>query len=89
MIDLIRSSLRDFRIIQRKVIFFEAVFILLSGFVFVPFVSWLLNRLLRASGSGYLVSSDVFRFMPDLRGILTFVLLALIMVFLLYTELGA
>ncbi|MDN5314842.1 MAG: glycerophosphoryl diester phosphodiesterase [Clostridiales bacterium] len=88
MIDLIRSSLRDFRIIQRKVIFFEAVFILLSGFVFVPFVSWLLNRLLRASGSGYLVSSDVFRFMPDLRGILTFVLLALIMVFLLYTELG-
>lgn len=83
-----RDSLRDFRIIHRKVLVFESLFILLSGFVFVPFMSWLFDRLLRSGGSGYLVNGEVITYAFDWRGALSFVLLGSLMAFFLFTEIG-
>lgn len=83
-----RDSLSDFRMIHRKVLIFESLFILLSGFVFVPFFSWLFDRILRAGGRGYLVNSEVITYAFDLRGALAFLLLGSLMVFLLFTEIG-
>ncbi len=83
-----RDSLRDFRIIHRKVLVFESLFILLSGFVFVPFMSWLFDRFLRSGGSGYLVNGEVITYAFDWRGALSFVLLGSLMAFFLFTEIG-
>lgn len=83
-----RDSLSDFRIIHRKVLIFESLFILLSGFVFVPFMSWMFDRFLRSGGSGYLVNGEVITYAFDWRGALSFILLGSIMALLLFAEIG-
>lgn len=88
MLLFLRDSFKDFKIIHRKMLIFESLFVLLSGFVFVPFFSWLLDRILRYSGSGYLVNREVISYAFDLRGALAFMLLGSLMVFMLFTELG-
>ena len=55
MFDLWKDSLKDFRSIHRKVLVFESLYLLVTGFVFVPFVAWVFDRFLRAAGSRYLV----------------------------------
>lgn len=88
MFDLWKDSLKDFRSIHRKVLVFESLYLLVTGFVFVPFVAWVFDRFLRAAGSRYLVNGDVLKFVLDVRGFAAFLILGILMVLILFLELG-
>lgn len=88
MFTLWRESFSDFRLVQKKVIVFESFYLLLSGFVFIPFIAWVFDRFLNASGNKYLLNDEVLKFAFNLRGLASFVILGSIMSLLFFIELG-
>ncbi|SMP38599.1 glycerophosphodiester phosphodiesterase family protein [Anoxynatronum buryatiense] len=88
MIRLILNSLLDFRRSWRHYMAFALLYMLLTSYVLVPVLAFLLNRILILTGSGVVLNSEVFRILLNTRGLLGFLGLAALAVMLIFLELG-
>lgn len=86
MFRLLRESLRTFRRTYRQYLIFGAIFLTLNSFVFVPFIAWFFNFILRSVGSGYLLNSELLQLVLDWRSLLLIALLFLFIVVVLFVE---
>lgn len=82
------DNARSFRRTYRQYLLFESVYLLLTSLAFVPFLAWVFDRILRATGSRYLLNSDVLQFAMDYRGLAGFVLIGILLVLIIFLEFG-
>lgn len=85
---LIVNSLIDFRRSWRHYMAFALFYMLLTSYVLVPMLAFLLNRILILTGSGVVLNSEVFRILLNTRGVLGLLGLAALAVMLIFLELG-
>jgi glycerophosphoryl diester phosphodiesterase len=67
---------------------FESLYLLLSGFVFIPFIAWIFDRFMGATGNKYLLNDEVLKFALDFRGLASFLILGSLMSLMFFLELG-
>ncbi|HZG86670.1 glycerophosphodiester phosphodiesterase family protein [Paenibacillus sp.] len=72
MIVFVRHSMRDLRRIWRQILLFESLYIMATSLLFVPALTFLLNRLLLAPGVQLLLNADVYKLALSFRGLAAF-----------------
>lgn len=82
------ESLKEMKRGYRLYVYSGVIYFLISGFLLVPFFSYLLNRLLLSAESGVLLNLDVFKILVSSRGILLFSLGFLVVILNIIVILG-
>lgn len=88
MLRLFSNSLRDLRLIGRQLFVFEYLYILMTGFVIVPLLAYIFNRILLAVGSNVLLNTDVYQLAVNYEGVLGIALILTLCVLALFIEIG-
>ena len=85
MHSLFKATIKSFHKTYRQYLLLGVLSILLTSYLFVPFIAWLFNRVLRVLSGGYLVNSDLMRLVLDWRtlGFFLFMLLLVVIIFFL------
>lgn len=88
MISLLLNSFKDFKRTYKKYLLFEVIYMLMTGFIFVPLIAYIFNRLLMALGSNVLLNKEVFKIVLSYRGIAGLLTIASIAVIIIFIEFG-
>ncbi|TCT14989.1 glycerophosphoryl diester phosphodiesterase [Natranaerovirga pectinivora] len=85
---LFRRSLLDLKKTYKKHIIFEFFYMLITGFIFVPIIAYIFNRVIWSLGSGSLLNTEIFRIVLNYRGIFGLLSIATIAVVILFIQFG-
>ncbi len=88
MIKEFYSSLREFKIYIKSYVTFNIIVLVFSSILFIPFFSYLINRLFLSRDAGVILNADIFKVVLSYKGILTFAGLSLLGVLVLFIILG-
>src|SRR5699024_3419756 len=88
MYSIFKDSLNDFTSSYKQYLSFEIIYTMLASFLFVPFLTYIFNRLLNAMGIGSLLNAEVYRFGMSFPVMLTFLLITFLSVAILFVEFG-
>jgi len=88
MFEIVKNSLQDFRISYKKYLIFALIYMLMTSFFFVPFISFVFNRILKAIGSGSLLNAEVYRMGLSSIGLIGMLLICFLTVVILFIEFG-
>lgn len=88
MLRLFTHSLRDLRLIGRQLFVFEYVYMLITGFMIVPLLAYIFNRILIAVGSNVLLNKEVYQLAASYEGVLGIGLILLLCALALFIEMG-
>lgn len=89
MIEMFRNSLDDFRRSFATYLSFEILYSFLSSLLFIPFLTYAFNRLVRLIGNGQaLVNGEVFQMGLSFKGILGMLVIGFLAVTVLFIEFG-
>jgi len=83
---IITETLSDFRKAWRLYLSFGLVYLLLSGYIFVPVLGYIFNRVLLLSDSNVLINSEVFKILLNYRSAAGLLFLVVAIVFFLVFE---
>lgn len=89
MLRLLGTSIRDFRASYKRLLAFEYMYMLLTGFIIVPVITFIFNRILSVVGSGSLLNNEVYRLGLSYQGVAGLILIGLVASFALFIELCA
>ncbi|MFC3343906.1 glycerophosphoryl diester phosphodiesterase membrane domain-containing protein [Paenibacillus abyssi] len=78
----------DLSLTYRKLLLFEAFYMLITSFLFVPIIAFIFNRMLRAMGTNFLLNSDVYQIGLSYKGLIGLTLIGLVCVIVLFIEFG-
>lgn len=85
---LIKKSINDFKCSYKKYIFFALLFTFLTSVFFVPFISFMFDRILRMLSTGPLLNSDVYKVGLSTPGMVGLIVIGFLAVILIFIELG-
>lgn len=85
---LIKKSINDFKCSYKKYIFFALLFTFLTSVFFVPFISFVFDRILRMLSTGPLLNSDVYKVGLSTPGMVGLIVIGFLAVILIFIELG-
>ena len=88
MKELLISSFLDFKKSYRQYLVFEFLYFLVTGFLFVPLLSYIFNRLIIIMGSSFYLNNDVFKIMLDYKGVAGIFFIAVLAVMFIFLEIG-
>lgn len=88
VLEIVKSSLQDFYLSYKKYLAFALIYMLFSSFLFVPFISFVFNRVLKAIGTGTLLNGEVYRIGLSSIGFIGMLMISFIMVVILFVEFG-
>lgn len=88
MYALFRHSWRDFRSAWLQYLTFEFVYSLMASIIFIPFLSYVFNRLLHIISDGNLLNNEVFSLGLTFEGILIMLCVSFLAVAVLFVEFG-
>src|SRR5690625_4582590 len=88
MYSIYKDSLRDFSYSYKKYLSFEIIYTMLASFLFVPFLTYIFNRLLSVMGVGSLLNAEVYRLGMSFPVMLSFLLITFVSVAILFVEFG-
>jgi glycerophosphoryl diester phosphodiesterase len=88
MVTLLKNSLQDLRLTYRKLMLVEFMYLFLTSLLFIPLITFIFNRVLRAMNTDFLLNSDVYKIALSYKGLMGLALIAFVFVFLLFIELG-
>ncbi|WP_327607130.1 glycerophosphodiester phosphodiesterase family protein [Virgibacillus tibetensis] len=88
MYNLFTSSLRDFSFSYKKYLSFELIYALLASLIFVPFLSYIFNRLLMVMGASSLLNTEVYKLGLSFTGMTGILLISFFAVAILFVEFG-
>lgn len=87
-VSIVRQSIADFHKVYKKYIVFSFIYMLITSFVFVPVISFILNRMLLMLGSGSLLNGDVYKIALNPTGLVSMLLISLISVIIFFLQFG-
>ncbi len=88
MLILLKNSLKDFQSTYKKYLVFEFIYLAITGFIFVPMLAYIFNRVLVAMGSHALLNMDVFKIVLNSRGLVGLSILSVLVVVIIFIEFG-
>jgi glycerophosphoryl diester phosphodiesterase len=88
MYSIYKDSLSDFTYSYKKYLSFEIIYTMLASFLFVPFLTYIFNRLLSVMGVGSLLNAEVYRLGMSFPVMLSFLLITFVSVAILFVEFG-
>ncbi|WP_128657606.1 glycerophosphodiester phosphodiesterase family protein [Paenibacillus sp. 598K] len=88
MTDLLRSSLMDIRRSYKIHVAFALLFLVMTSYLFIPLISYIFNRMMRAISTGSLLNGEVYRIALSYQGIGAVVAISLVAVLVLFLQLG-
>ncbi len=88
MIEILKSSLQDFYISYRKFLAFALLYTVMTSVLFIPFISFVFNRILKAIGTGSLLNGEVYRLGLSSIGFIGMLTISFLTVVLLFIEYG-
>ncbi|MBM7570763.1 glycerophosphodiester phosphodiesterase family protein [Aquibacillus albus] len=89
MFTILYASFKDFKKSYKQCLTVEFIYMLLTSFLFVPFISLLFNWMLKVMGTGSLLNADVYKFGLSSSGIIGMLLISFLVVIVLLMEFGA
>jgi glycerophosphoryl diester phosphodiesterase len=88
MITPLGRSIRDFRLIYKKLLVFEYLFMLLTSFAILPLLNYIFNKVMWVVGTGSLLNNDIYRLGYSYEGVAGLLAIGMIASFVLFIELG-
>lgn len=89
MIEIFRNSLSDFKRSYATYLSFEVIYSFLVSLLFVPFLTYLFNRIVMVIGNGEaLINGDVYQMGLSLKGIMGTLIIGFLAVTVLFVEFG-
>lgn len=88
MIRMFRNSFKDFKNVYKKYVLFEIIHTIITSFLFVPIISYVVGRLLIKIGSRSLINSDVFKTALSYEGIIGLIFISILFVTFIFIEYG-
>jgi len=89
LIGMFRDSLDDFRRSFATYLSFGLIYSLMASLLFIPFLTYLFNRIVRMIGNGHaLVNSEVYQIGLSWKGILGMLVIGFLAVTVLFIEFG-
>ncbi|WP_416149904.1 glycerophosphodiester phosphodiesterase family protein [Salipaludibacillus sp. HK11] len=88
MLAVLKNSLQDFYLSYKKYLAFALLYMLVTSIIFVPFISFLFNRVLKAIGTGSLLNAEVYRIGLSSIGLAGMLLISFLIVVILFIEFG-
>ncbi|WP_020619442.1 glycerophosphoryl diester phosphodiesterase membrane domain-containing protein [Paenibacillus daejeonensis] len=88
MTDLLRYSLTDFRRSYKKHVTFALLFLVMTSYLFIPLISYIFNRMMRAISTGSLLNGEIYRIALSYQGIGAVLAISLVAMLVLFLQLG-
>ncbi|WP_280772055.1 glycerophosphoryl diester phosphodiesterase membrane domain-containing protein [Salipaludibacillus daqingensis] len=88
MLVIVKRSLQDFYLSYKKYVAFALIYMLMTSFLFVPVISFLFNRMLKAFGSGSLLNAEVYRIGLSTVGLIGLLIISFLTVVIFFIEFG-
>ena len=88
MSDLLRYSLTDFRRSYKKHVTFAMLFLVMTSSLFIPLISYIFNRMMRAISTGSLLNGEIYRIALSYQGIGAVLAISLVAMLILFLQLG-
>ncbi len=88
MIRMFKNSFKDFKKVYKKYILFEIIHTIITSFLFVPIISYIVGRLLIKIGSRSLINSDVFKTVLSYEGIIGLIFISILFIIFIFIEYG-
>jgi glycerophosphoryl diester phosphodiesterase len=88
MFILLRNSLLDFRSTYKKHLSFEFIYMFITSFMFIPILTYISNKMIRAMGSSSVLNSEVFKIGLSYSGVIGILVICFLSVFILFIEFG-
>ncbi|MGO1371521.1 MAG: glycerophosphoryl diester phosphodiesterase membrane domain-containing protein, partial [Senegalia sp. (in: firmicutes)] len=88
MIRMFRNSFKDFKTLYKKYVLFEIIHTIITSFLFVPIISFIVGRLLIKIGSRSLINGDVFKTAISYEGIIGLIFIATLFIVFIFIEYG-
>lgn len=88
MYSIFKDSLHDFTSSYKKYLSFEVIHTMLASFLFVPFLTYIFNRLLSIMGVGSLLNAEVYRLGMSFPIMLSVFIVTFLAVAILFVEFG-
>lgn len=88
MTELLRYSLTDFRRSYKKHVAFALLFLVMTSYLFIPLISYIFNRMMRAISTGSLLNGEIYRIALSYQGIGAVLAISLVAMLVLFIQLG-
>ncbi|MGO1712287.1 MAG: glycerophosphoryl diester phosphodiesterase membrane domain-containing protein, partial [Senegalia sp. (in: firmicutes)] len=85
---MFRNSFKDFKTLYKKYVLFEIIHTIITSFLFVPIISFIVGRLLIKIGSRSLINGDVFKTAISYEGIIGLIFIATLFIVFIFIEYG-
>jgi glycerophosphoryl diester phosphodiesterase len=84
----LKHSMDDFRRSYKKILLFEAIYLVMTSLFFVPAIAFIFTRMLRAMGTNLLLNGDVYRMALSYQGMAGFAIIAFVSGLILFMDFG-
>lgn len=88
MLSMLINSFRDFKTTYKKYLLFELIHTIITSFLFVPLISYIVGRMLVKMGSRSLINKDVFKTALSYEGILGVIMVSILFITFIFIEYG-
>ncbi|SES26102.1 glycerophosphoryl diester phosphodiesterase [Salipaludibacillus aurantiacus] len=88
MFDILNRGLSDFRHSYKRHLSFALIYMLITSVLFLPLISFIFNRILKALGTGSLLNAEVYRLGLTTAGMTGVLLISFLTVIILFVEFG-
>ncbi|MCE7793818.1 glycerophosphoryl diester phosphodiesterase membrane domain-containing protein [Salipaludibacillus sp. CUR1] len=88
MFDILNRGLSDFRHSYKRHLSFALIYMLITSVLFLPLISFIFNRILKALGTGSLLNAEVYRLGLTTAGMTGVMLISFLTVIILFVEFG-
>ncbi|WP_139193033.1 glycerophosphoryl diester phosphodiesterase membrane domain-containing protein [Anaerobacillus alkalilacustris] len=68
--ELGKSSLYDFKASYKRYLTFALLYMFFTGFLFVPLITYIFNRMIRGISTGSLLNADVYKIVLSSTGLI-------------------
>jgi glycerophosphoryl diester phosphodiesterase len=84
----LKHSMDDLRRSFKKILLFEAIYMVVTSLLFVPALAFIFHRVLRAMGTNLLLNGDVYRMALSYQGLAGFASIAFVSGIILFLDFG-